>query len=321
MKIMTNITNTQSDMERYLDGEDLRGLCRAHRLDGFELLPVDGNILSIIPPDLISGIHLSYYNCWVDYWNKNEAGVISEFGTKEEAARVYGGGRQAIIDMYRRQLDFADSLNAEYVVFHVSDVSIAETVSYKFNHSDEEVAEAALELINEILDGRRCSFRFLIENLWWPGLTMTRPEITRRLLDGIGYEKKGIMLDFGHLLHTNTALTSEEEGVDYINAVLDAQGELCDYIKGVHLHQSLSGGYVRQLLANPPELAGSYYDRLCAAYVHVLSIDTHRPFTAKGVSRLIDRIKPDYLTYEFITRSRAEHEEFLACQNKALGRV
>ena len=168
MKISANITNTQEDLERYSDASDLQNLCRKHGLDGFELLPVEKNTLGIIPPDLALGVHLSYYSCWVDYWNKNTEAVLSEFGTIEEAERVFGS-RQAIIDRYREQMDFAESINAEYVVFHVSDVSIEESVTYKLRHSDEEVVDTVLELISEIFDGKNYSFWFLVENLWWPG--------------------------------------------------------------------------------------------------------------------------------------------------------
>ncbi len=83
------------------------------------------------------------------------------------------------------------------------------------------------------------------------------------------------MLDIGHLLHTNTALRSQEEAVDYVHRILDVHKELCGYIKGVHLHQSLSGKYVRELIQNPPRLEGTYYERLAGIYSHIFSIDTH----------------------------------------------
>ncbi len=318
MKILANITNTEIDTDRFSDGEDIRGFCRTHGLDGLELLPADGNMLGKIPADLVTGLHLSYYSCWVDFWNGDEEGILSEFGTRDEAARVFGGGRQAIIDLYRSQLDFAESIGAEYVVFHVSDVSIEETLSYKMRHGDEEVAEASLELINAALDGKPYSFRFLIENLWWPGFTMRSPGITRRMMEGIAFDKKGIMLDIGHLMHTNPHLKSQEEGVGFIRAVLDSHGDLCDYIKGVHLHQSLSGDYIRQLIASPPEIKGAYLDRLCEAYKHVLSIDTHRPFTGSGILGLIKQIDPEFLTYEFMSGSREELENYIESQNDAL---
>jgi hypothetical protein len=223
-----------------------------------------------------------------------------------------------MVNRYRAQLDFAQSLNAEYVVYHVSDVSIAESVSYMFRHKNREVIDAALELINMILDGGHYSFKFLVENLWWPGFTMTFPDMTRYLLNGIDYQNKGIMLDIGHLLHTNIALASEEDGLKYINTMLDAHIALCDRIKGVHLHQSLSGTYVRSLIGNPPRLEGSYSDRLGRIYEHIYAIDAHRPFLSKGIGQLIKRINPEYLTYEFMTQNRTEHETNIRKQNAAL---
>jgi hypothetical protein len=320
MKITTNITNTSFDMERFTDGDDIRTFCGKYRLDGLELLPYGENTRGIIPADMIVGVHLSYYSFWVDFWRNEEAGVLAEFGDWKTAQKFLGRDRQSLVNKYRAQLDFAESLGAEYVVFHVADVSIAESVSYLFDHTDAQVIDASLELINAILNTGGYSFQFLVENLWWPGFTMTNPKMTRKMLDGIRYGNKGIMLDLGHLLHTSNALTTEEEGVAYINTVLDAHGDLCRYIRGVHLQQSLTGPYVRALVENPPKLGGDYFHKLGQVYEHIIAIDAHQPFTAKGLGGLIDRIAPDYLTYEFITRSRAEHEEFLALQNAAMTR-
>ena len=69
-----------------------------------------------------------------------------------------------------------------------------------------------MEVINTILAGRDWPFAFLVENQWWPGFTFTEPEDTARLLDGIRCPKKGIMLDTGHLMNANTALSTQEEG-------------------------------------------------------------------------------------------------------------
>ena len=45
-------------------------------------------------------------------------------------------------------------LGAEYVVFHVSDVSMEECFTYRFSHTNNQVIDAALELINELLPGK-----------------------------------------------------------------------------------------------------------------------------------------------------------------------
>lgn len=147
---------------------------------------------------------------------------------------------------------------------------------------------------------------------------MTEPKVTRAFLEQIEYKKKGIMLDTGHLLHTNREIETQEEAVAYIRSVLEKNGDLCRYIKGVHLHQSLSGGYVRDMIDNPPKLSGDYQERLMQVYSHIFEIDTHKPFTAAGISNLIEQISPQFLTFEFITNSRQEHEDALKQQLDAL---
>ena len=319
MKITTNITNTYFDLDRFKNYDDVRDFCRRHRLDGFELLAYGENSLGAVPADMVVGLHLSYYNCWVDFWNGKIDDILEEYGDLETVNAVLGADRSAMVQRFKAELDFAESIGAKYVVFHVSDVSTEEAFTYSFKHSDEEVIDASLELINEILEGGNYSFAFLAENLWWPGLTFTSPEMTRRLLDGIRYENKGIMLDTGHLLHTNLELSTQEEAVDYIHSMLDKHGELSRYIKGMHLQQSLTGDYVRNLLKNPPpKLEGTYYERMGQIYPYIYGMDSHLPFTGKGLRELIDRINPDFLTYEFITRGRDEQEEFVSQQNAAL---
>jgi sugar phosphate isomerase/epimerase len=317
LQILTNITNTVMDLDRYKDGEDLRGFCRQFGLDGLELLPFGELGRGYIPKELISGLHLTYFNCWVDYWKGNLKGIETEFDSYENARQIFKGGRQAIIDKYRAQLDFAEELGAGYVVFHVSDVSLNESVSFNFLHSDEEVIDASLELINLMLEGRKPKLHFLVENLWWPGFNMTRPELTRRLIDGIKYDKKGIMLDTGHLMHTNADIRSQQEAIAYIHTVLDRHGQLCGYIKGIHLNQSLSGAYLKEAVKNPIKLNGTYSERLSQVYPHIFSIDKHRPFEI-GLQALIKRINPLYLTHEFLTDDREEHGRFLQLQNKAI---
>jgi len=318
VRVTTNITNTSHDLQRFKDGEDIKSFCQKHHLDGLELLPFEENSHGILPAEMILGIHLSYHNCWIDFWNGNEAGVLSEFDDWDTAHRILGKDKSAIVNRYRAQLDFAKKLGVAYVVFHVSDISINETLKYQFTHTDEEVIDASLALINLLLDDSDYTFDFLVENLWWPGLNLMRPEMTRRLLEGIHYEKKGIMLDTGHLLHTNTHLTSQKEGLAYIHKVLDQHMALCSYIKGIHLQQSLTGDYVRAFIENVPVQKGDYQSRLSELYPHIHKIDLHRPFMVEEVRHLVDRINPKYLTHEFITRCRAEHEDFLTQQNLAL---
>ncbi len=293
--------------------------CKKMGLDGFELFPFCGNTLETLPRELVRGVHLAFHNCWVDFWNGNEAGVLREFGNMETAKKIIAPSKEAMIERYIAQLDFAESVGAEYVVFHISDVSIPEAFSAVFQHSDKEVIDASLDLINKILSAADYSFQFLVENLWHTGLTMVNPEMTEYLLQGMKHQNKGIMLDTGHLMHTNSNLNTSQEALAYINQCLDRHGKLCSHIKGIHLHQSLSGEHIKRMISNPPRLPGGYEDRLSVMYAHYFVIDSHRPFIDGGVKELVERVDPEFLNYEFITRSREEHEGYIRLQNDALG--
>ena len=164
-------------------------------------------------------------------------------------------------------------------------------------------------------------FDFLVENQWWPGFTFTEPELTRRLLDGIRAERKGIMLDIGHLMNYDTSLRTLEEGADYVHRMLDRHGGLCRYIRGIHLHCSLSGEYVRAHTGFlPPRLPLDYLKRYGFGYRHILRIDTHQPWTSPAIREVVERIGPDYLVHELSAPDRGAREEAIHIQNRALGR-
>ena len=58
--------------------------------------------------------------------------------------------------------------------------------------------------------------------------------------------------------------------------------------------------------------------RMEQVYAHAFACDQHRPFTCPGVREFVDWIDPEYLTFEFISRSRAEQEAMLREQIAAL---
>lgn len=320
MKIMMNMTDSLCDEERFLDGRDAEDYVNGLGFDGIELLHcMDGNP-GFFRPEIIKGVHLRYWNDWVDLWNGNWKALEEEYGSLETAREVFGGlDRDAIRKPLEEDLAMARACGALYVVFHVCDVKTTELFTYRFLHRDEEVIDAAAELINSLLNEKEDTFEFLMENLWWPGLTMTRPEITERLLSKVHYPRKGIMLDTGHLMHTNLDLRTEEEAVDYVLERVEAHGELASRIRGIHLNQSLTGSYVRELLAGLNEIPRDYREKEAACYRHVFQIDSHLPFTTPRVKEIVDRIKPEYLTFEFITGSRKEQRQKLLTQKRALG--
>ena len=320
MKTEINITDTDDDLGRFENIDDLRHFFLDKGIDGLELMPCMGRGFThgIEPKDIV-GVHLRYYPSWVDFWKGDTEALDKEYGTRKDWEMYYGGStREAFLEGFRKELAFAKEAGAQYVVFHVAESALEECLTYEFRHTDMEVCLAAAEVINALMDGQDYDFYFLVENLWWSGMNLMDNAATQALLDAIHYKKKGIILDTGHLLNTNRDLTTQDEGVAYIHQVLDHMGPLTSYIKGMHLNQSLSGAYVKQVTANPPELTGTYWEKLSSLYPHIFHIDYHEPFTAPGVAGLIRRIGPEFVTYELITRDRRQHEERLTAQLQAL---
>lgn len=310
------------DMDRFHDRDTLKHFYGNHGIDGVELMLCGNwNISEKITCSDVIGIHLSFFPSWMDFWTGNREALNKEYGEEKIWKEYYGGCEQAdFLRKWEEELEIAHQLNVKYVVFHVSECTLEECVTYRFRYTDEQVCLAAAEIINHLLKGKSYQFYFLAENLWWSGLTLTNPEVTQNFLDRIHYDRKGIMLDTGHLIHTNNDIATQEEAVQYIHSVLEKNGELCKYIKGIHLNQSLSGKYVKEIIAHPPQLATNYKDRLMQIYPHIFKIDYHKPFTADGVTNLIQQISPRFLTFELITNNNQEHEDALKQQLNALNR-
>jgi len=317
MKKTFNLTTSPDDMDRFHTRRDLLELMQG--FDGVELMYFGEEEKGVLSNEDVIGYHCGYFPYWVDFWNGKEAQLLKEFGSQEVWEQIYGGkDRSVIVDYYKREMELAHRFGAEYVVYHVSNATIAETFLMEYHLTDEEVIDATVELLNEVLKDEDGSVAFFVENLWQPGLTFTKPDMTRRLLEGIRYSNKGIMLDTGHLLHTDTSIRTQEDGLRYIEHLLDQHGELCKYIRGVHLNQSLTGEYCEQTRNNPPDLSGSYQERQGLMFVHAFAVDKHLPFTCRGIDRLIKRISPEYLTFEFITTDSKQHREYLDAQLQAL---
>lgn len=258
------------------------------------VMPFGQDSRGILKPDMVTGVHL---RCLGDWMNRD---------------------RQELLAHYRKDLETAAQWNAEYVVFHVTQVDDEEGFSYQPKHSDREVVLAAADFINELLDGTDYPFAFLMENLWWPGLNFLDPEITDLLLERVETPNKGLMLDTGHFLHTNHELQTQADAVAYLEQMLDAHEAFLPNIKGIHLQQSLTGAYVKDWLTREHVLPEDPNERMCQVYTHIFSVDRHLPFTDPGVRNLVKRIAPDYVTYEYITESREQLAEYMEKGRDAL---
>lgn len=309
-------------MAEYGSAQALQKACLSMGCDGIEALWGGDSAMDALPSGFAAGYHLIFYPDWLDFWRGDEAALLRKFGRREAYVSFYGGDfREVLVQQYRADLARAVRLGARYVVFHVSDVSIEEGYTYRWEHSDKEVMDAAVELINLLFGERDYPFALLVENQWWPGFTFTDPEKTAYLLGGIRHADKGILLDTGHLMNTNTKLETEAEGVAYIHKMLDAHGALSRFVRGIHLHQSLSGAYVKANTGRLPEqMPGEYVARFGESYRHILQIDRHQPWTHPSIASVIERIAPEFLTHELSCASRGERERAVAIQRETLRR-
>lgn len=321
MKTVMNITTCQEDTERYRDREDLREFYRGFGLDGLEVLEVGPDPQGLIGPEDTVGVHLKYYSGWMDLWKGDRERLLREYDSAENLRAVYGGeDRRALVEAYRRNLRFANTMQPEYLVFHVSECTMAESMRHQYHYTDEQVSDGAVELLNQVVGEIKGEPWLLLENLWYRGLTMERPEIVRRLLDGVHYPKVGVMLDVGHLMHTNRELASIDQAVDYIHRILDRYDDL-GFIRGVHLHQSLTGAFANGCIADWEPVKGTYQQRLWDVMGRIFQIDTHKPFQSSRVWELLERLPNlSYLCLEQISASRQEHAANLAEQMKYLAR-
>ena len=318
-KIM-NLTTSSYDMERYKDKADVRTFYKSMGYDGVELMRVEPERNDFVDCSDVIGVHFRYFSAWLDFYKGDKDRVLSEFFDMRAACGTYGGDDpQSIVRALSNELEFAKTMHVKYVVFHVSDIGLRESVENRCKHKDKEVIDAAIEIINSALRAGQYEFDFLMENLWWPGLSFLDASMTARLLDGINYTKKGFMMDTGHLLHTNRSLKTQEEGCTYILQRLREHGDMVKYIRGMHLHQTLSGLYVEEHLKHIPEKCSNYNDQLSQTYQHIFKVDAHQPFTSPSVRKIVDLIKPEYCTYEFITTNRAQIAQFTILQDRALG--
>ena len=320
MKLTFNLTTYREDLDRYRDRNDL--LTDLSGFDGLELMHFGEDLRSVVPPERIMGVHLCFFPYWYDFYTGDMAACERNLGSHEAICAFYGGDTpEALVDAYRRDIDRAKAEGAQYVVFHVSDCADEELFTLRYRHTSREIVKAAIDLLNELFPEPDGDMALLLENLWHPGLTMTEPEETRQLLSGVRYENKGIMLDTGHLMHTDLSLRTQEEALAYIRRCIEAQGDdVRRTIRGIHLHQSLTGTYIADVAAHPPVLSIDPQKRMEQVYTHAFRCDRHRPFTCPGVGDLVRWIDPEYLTLEFISRSREEHQAMLRAQLAALGR-
>ena len=318
MKKLMNLTTNYYDLLRYSSNEDLKNNYRKFGLDGIEVMVAGIDRKEIIKNDDVIGVHLKYFYYLVCLWNEDAAKTLAEYDSWDTCRDIFGGtGRDAIIKVYKQNLNFALKYKPEYTVFHISDVSMQNSITRDFSYTDIDVVNAVIDLVNTVFPEYDLGVTLLFENLWWPGLTLEKPELVEYLINGIKYPNCGVMLDIVHLFNTNTSIRTVDDGIDHVYRVLSKYGNL-DFIKGIHLHQTLSGEYADSVLNEPFPISGSYFERFGLVFPHIMKLDAHRPIISNRVSAPVKHINLEYLVLEFITSSREEHERFLREQINCL---
>ena len=153
-------------LDEYGDVTALAGDCAELGLDGIEVVWGHGDDAGeTLPNDLVVGYHLLFFSTWVDFWLGKKEALLDEFVTWEAVKDCYEAETpDELVARFRHDLQRAIDFGAEYVVFHVSEVAMAECFTYDFKYGDEEVIDASIELINEILRGTQFKgalYRFL----------------------------------------------------------------------------------------------------------------------------------------------------------------
>ena len=145
MKTQFNITSMKWDLERYTSVEDFATALEG--FDGVELMDYGDDISPIIPEEKVIGIHMRCPYHWLDFWNGDMERCIWEYGSEKQVYENFGGtDRQALVDAFLQDWNRALLHQAEYAVYHISDVTCMECLTGEYAHTDEEVIDAACEI-------------------------------------------------------------------------------------------------------------------------------------------------------------------------------
>lgn len=314
---LVNLSNYVTDNELIGNSsERLQEFLERYNLDGLEMMfcaPWDAYLHK---REWMHGCHLRFWPWWLDFWRGDQQALLKQFGNQERINDCYGGStREDWLAIYRENIRSAKQAGVKYLVFHVSHVRLPELFSWQFSATSHEIIEATIEVVNALAAEIPQDTALLFENLWWPGLTLQDKELTAMLLDGVTHRNVGIMLDTGHLMNTNLELRTEADGADYIVRTLENLGSYSKYVRGIHLHKSLSGKYLRHSRTCKP-ITDDY--TMEEVMNHVLKIDQHLPFTTAASQKIIDYVQPDFLVHEFMYKSLSDWEQKLGQQQQSL---
>ena len=212
MKKLLNISDFPSDDENLKMMEKYQ---KKYAFDGFEIIKFDLEKDSSRLKDKIIGYHMRFFPMWLDVYLGKSNMIKEKFPDKMDRFYWCGGDtKEEVIAYYKKDLQRAKELGAEYVVFHACYVDDEGSLTYEFPYTDEEVLEGVASLMNDVFKGEDFQFTLLLENLWWAGLKLHSKKEMELLLEKIEYKNKGFILDTSHMLNTNFDLKNLDEGID-----------------------------------------------------------------------------------------------------------
>jgi len=295
---------------------------RRNALDGFEVMQCGADEMAWYPPDSVIGVHMRYWPVCIDFFRGDVTALCQAFGTDDVWQRYYGARtRDEFVLKYREGLRAAEDAGAQYAVFHASHTSLSEIFTNVFSADSGEVIDEFIALINDVLDGFTCDMTLLFENLWYPGITLLDESLALKMMEEVHHPNKGFMLDIGHMMITNPALSSYVEAAEYIASILRDRPAMLSYIKGIHLNGALTGKYLQAVMQGEGlrDIEGSFWERYANAYNHVSRIDAHVPFADASIQTVLELVNPDYLVFELISEDLPELERYIAEQQKFCG--
>lgn len=314
MKKLLNISDFPNDDENLRMMEKYQ---KKYNFDGFEIIKFDLEKDSSKLKDKIIGYHMRFFPMWLDIYLGKYNMIKEKFSDKMDRFYWCGGDtKEDVIIYYKKDLQCAKELGAEYVVFHACYVDDDGSLTYQFPYTDKEVLEVVVSLINDVFKNEDFQFTLLLENLWWAGLKLNSKSEMKLLLNKIEYKNIGFILDTSHMLNTNFNLKNLDEGIDYIIENIDKMEELKKYIYGVHLSWSLSGDYVSKMIEKHRKSQEEREKAKKKIYEYVGQIDYHYPFEDNRIMKVLNKLSLKWLVYEFLYYNDEELEEKVIKQEK-----
>jgi hypothetical protein len=325
-KEFINFSIYEYDLKKFGDDWDnIRRFIGENQIDGVEMLVNFDEIPAGIPADIVGAVHLPSFTGWYRLKTDREFKVLDCF--RDGSEKYFYGGRSytEVTENFRTCLKNASILSPAYGVYHGGYIETEQSFRRDKFSSDRDVLTATAEFLNETALGfpdKEPPFDIFIENLWCPGLTFLEPEAVAEFCDNLEFKKWGLLLDTGHLMNASKSCYTEDDGIDCVLSVLDRQEKnVIDNIKGLHFHFSASAEYHNSMTEPDNFSEMDINDKFMSVMEHFGKIDRHMPFSSERCREIINYIKPDYLTHEFIRQTYEEIDSALKQQKKAIGNL